>query len=54
MTAGMAVLLLDGCAKGIAFSVQGLKFRSVDEPSGEGNLARLPRKALPDPAAGSI
>ena len=25
MTAGMAVLLLDGCAKGIAFSVQGLK-----------------------------
>ena len=38
MTAGMAVLLLDGCAKGIAFSVQGLKFRSVDEPSGEGNL----------------
>ena len=23
MTAGMAVLLLDGCAKGIAFSVQG-------------------------------
>ena len=38
MTAGMAVLLLDGCAKGIAFSVQGLKFRSVGEPSGEGNL----------------
>ena len=38
MTAGMTVLLLDGCAKGIAFSVQGLKFRSVDEPSGEGNL----------------
>lgn len=38
LTAGMAVLLLDGCGKGIAFSVQGLKFRSVDEPSGEGNL----------------
>ena len=38
LTAGMAVLLLDGCASGIAFSVQGLKFRSVDEPSGEGNL----------------
>ena len=38
LTAGMAVLLLDGCAKGIAFSVQGLKFRSVGEPSGEGNL----------------
>ncbi len=38
LTAGMAVLLLDGCEKGIAFSVQGLKFRSVEEPSGEGNL----------------
>ena len=38
MTAGMAVLLLEGCMQGIAFSVQGLKFRSVEEPSGEGNL----------------
>ena len=38
LTAGMAVLLLDGCAEGIAFSVQSLKFRSVEEPSGEGNL----------------
>lgn len=38
LTAGMAVLLLDGCKKGIAFSVQGLKYRSVEEPSGEGNL----------------
>ena len=38
LTAGMAVLLLDGCGQGIAFSAQGLKFRSVEEPSGEGNL----------------
>jgi spore germination protein KA len=38
LTAGMAVLLLDGCEKGIAFSVQGLKFRSVDEPAAEGDL----------------
>ena len=38
LTAGMAVLLLDGCGQGIAFSVQGLKFRSVEEPSGEGSL----------------
>ena len=38
MTAGMAVLLLDGCARGIAFSVQSLNARSVDEPAGEGNL----------------
>ena len=39
LTAGMAVLLLDGCAKGIAFSVQSLNARSVDEPAGEGNLS---------------
>ncbi len=38
LTAGMAVLLLDGCGKGLVFSVQGLKFRSVEEPSGEGSL----------------
>ena len=38
LTAGMAVLLLEGCSSGIVFSVQGLKFRSVGEPSGEGNL----------------
>lgn len=38
LTAGMAVLLLDGCAQGLAFSVQSLKFRSVEEPAGEGNL----------------
>lgn len=38
LTAGMAVLLLEGCSSGIAFSVQGLKFRSVEEPSAEGNL----------------
>ena len=38
LTAGMAVLLLDGCEKGIAFSVQSLKARSVDEPAGEGNI----------------
>lgn len=38
MTAGMAVLLMDGCDRGIAFSVQSLKFRSVGEPEGEGNL----------------
>ena len=38
LTAGFAVLLLDGCSQGIAFSVQNLKFRSIGEPSGEGNL----------------
>lgn len=38
LTAGMAILLLDGCDKAIAFSVQSMKFRSVGEPSAEGNL----------------
>ena len=38
LTAGMAVLLLDGSARGIAFSVQNLKARSVEEPAGEGNI----------------
>ncbi len=38
ITSGHAVLLLDGCCEGIAFSVQLLRFRSVSEPSGEGNL----------------
>ena len=38
LTAGMAVLLLDGCDRGIAFSVQALKYRSVEPPEGEGNL----------------
>ena len=38
LTAGFAILLLDGCGQGIAFSVQSLQFRSVNEPSGEGNL----------------
>ncbi len=52
MTAGMAVLLLDGCAKGIAFSVQGLKFRSVDEPPGRA-ICAAPAKALPT-CCGSI
>ncbi len=38
ITSGHAVLLLDGCVEGIAFSVQMLRFRSVGEPAGEGNL----------------
>ena len=38
LTAGMAVLLLDGCSRGIAFSVQNLKARSIEEPASEGNI----------------
>ena len=46
MTAGMAVLLLDGCKKGLVFSVQGLKSRSVEEPSGKETFV-APGKASP-------
>lgn len=42
MTAGMAVLLLDGCKKGLVFSVQGLKSRSVEEPLRGRKPSRLP------------
>lgn len=38
LTAGMALLLIDGCAKAIAISVQSMQFRSVSEPIAEGNL----------------
>ena len=38
LTAGFAILLLDGWEQGIAFSVQNLQFRAVNEPSGEGSL----------------
>lgn len=38
LTAGFSVLLLDGCNKGIAISTQSMASRSVQEPSGEGNI----------------
>ena len=38
LTAGFALLMLDGWEQGIAFSVQSLQFRSIEEPSGEGSL----------------
>ncbi len=38
MMSGFAVLLIDGCDKGIAMGVQGFNFRSVSEPSGEQNM----------------
>ena len=37
-TAGFAVLLLDGCDKALAFSVQAMKQRSIQTPSAEGNV----------------
>ncbi len=38
LTAGFSVLLIDGCTQGIAFSTQSMESRSVQEPSGEGNI----------------
>ncbi len=38
LTAGAAVLLLDGCDRALVISSQSQQFRSVNEPSGEGNL----------------
>ncbi|MBQ7860139.1 MAG: spore germination protein [Faecalibacterium sp.] len=38
LTAGMALILVDGSCKAIALSVQDMKFRSVDTPASEGNL----------------
>lgn len=38
LTAGMAVLLLDGTNQGVAFSSQRMYFRSIQEPSGEGDV----------------
>lgn len=38
LTSGMALLLIDGCARALAVSVQNMQFRSVSEPLAEGNL----------------
>lgn len=38
LTAGFALLLLDGCAKAVVFSAQSQKYRSVSTPSAEGNI----------------
>ena len=38
LTAGFAILLLEGCGQGAAFSAQSLKYRAIGQPAGEGNL----------------
>ncbi len=38
LTAGMALLLLDGSCRALAFSSQSMQFRPVQEPSGEGDI----------------
>ena len=38
LTAGTSIILIDGVAKGLVLSTQSMQYRSVQEPSGEGNL----------------
>ena len=38
LTAGTTVMLIDGCRKAIVLSTQNMQFRSVQEPSGEGDI----------------
>lgn len=38
LTAGTTVILIDGCCKAAVLSTQNMQFRSVQEPSGEGNI----------------
>ena len=38
LQSGFAVLLVDGCSRGIAVGVQGFNSRGIDEPSGELNV----------------
>ncbi len=38
LTAGTTVMLIDGCRKAVVLSTQNMQFRSVQEPSGEGNV----------------
>ena len=38
LTAGTTVILIDGCCKAVVLSTQNMQFRSIQEPSGEGNV----------------
>lgn len=38
LTAGTTVMLIDGCRKAVVLSTQNMQFRSVQEPSGEGDI----------------
>lgn len=45
LTAGMTLILIDGVDRGLVLSTQAMQFRSVSEPSGEGNV-RGPREGF--------
>ena len=48
LTAGTSVILIDGVARGLVLSTQSMQFRSVQEPSGEGNV-RGSREGFTEP-----
>ena len=48
LTAGTSVILIDGVARGLVLSTQSMQFRSIQEPSGEGNL-RGSREGFTEP-----
>lgn len=48
LTAGASVILIDGVARGLVLSTQNMQYRSVQEPSGEGNL-RGAREGFTEP-----
>ncbi len=48
LTAGTTVLLIEGVARGMVLSTQSMQFRSVSEPSGEGNV-RGSREGFTEP-----
>lgn len=48
LTSGASILLIDGCTRAVAMSTQSMQFRSVQEPSGEGNV-RGAREGFTEP-----
>jgi len=48
LTAGTSVILIDGVARGLVLSTQSMQYRSIQEPSGEGNL-RGSRESFTEP-----
>ena len=48
LTSGASLILIDGCTKGVVISTQSMQYRSVQEPSGEGNV-RGAREGFTEP-----
>lgn len=48
LTSGASVILIDGCPRAVVISTQSMQYRSVQEPSGEGNV-RGSREGFTEP-----